>query len=311
MSEATKVAMVFPGQGAQRPRMIDSLPPIEDLDRLIDAAEALTTLPLRQLDMLGSAEDVTDTRVAQPMLYLADWSWATALIDAGLRPHMVAGHSLGEYAALAVAGVFSVEAGLELVARRSQAMASVAVAGGGAMAAVLGMERDDVLDLVEHIDHVWVANDNAPGQVVISGTPDGIERATSELTAAGARRVVGLDVSGAFHSPLMRPAREDFDETLHSAAFRDADIDVVSNTEPVPTRDAAALEARLAEQMTSPVRWTETMYALRDAGCCLLVEAGPGSVLRGLARRVEGLEAVSVDDVGIDGVMEEVASWRA
>lgn len=301
-----EAAFVFPGQGSQRPGMLDSVPHVDGFDRLLDAAEALTDVELRAIALLGSPEDLADTRVAQPLLYLADWAWGVALLEAGVRPVAVAGHSLGELAALAIAEVFSVEAGLELVAERSRLMAATARAAQGGMIAVLGMDADTIGDAVEHLGGVWVANDNAPGQTVLSGTYDGLEAATKGLSEAGARKIVPLAVAGPFHSPLMEPAREAFAELLSSAAFSDARFPVVQNTDPAPTRDAGAIRARLAGQITAPVRWTETLAALRAAGADILVEAGPGGVLKGLARRTEGLKALSVEDGGVESVVAEV-----
>ncbi|MBE0476237.1 MAG: ACP S-malonyltransferase [Coriobacteriia bacterium] len=302
------VAFVFPGQGSQRRGMLDALPPVDALDRLLDAAEALTGLELRAVALLGSEEDLADTRVAQPLLYLADWAWGAALLEANVTPAALAGHSLGELAALALAGVYSVEAGLQLVAERSRLMAAAAAGSAGGMAAVLGMEAETVAYAVADIPGVWVANDNAPGQVVLSGTHEGLEAATKGLTEAGARKVVPLKVAGAFHSPLMQPAGDAFAEVLAATSFADALWPVVQNADPVPTRDGTEIRARLAEQITAPVHWTDTMAALRRAGAAVLVEAGPGGVLKGLARRVEGLEAVSVEDGGLEAVVAKVGA---
>ncbi len=297
-------ALVFPGQGSQRIGMLDALPENEDLGRLLDAAEALSGLALRAIATNGPAETLSDTRAAQPLLYLAGWVWGTSLLDCGLRPSFVAGHSLGEYAALAIAGAFSAEAGLELVTERSALMAAAATAVPGTMAAVLGMERTTVSELVEGLSGVWLANDNAAAQVVISGTHAGMEAATVALTAAGARKIMPLTVAGPFHSPLMAPAGERFAEIVAEAQFSDARIPVLQNTDPTPVTAAKLIKARLVDQITTPVRWTETVLALRDAGVEVLVEAGTGSVLTGLARKVEGIEAVAVEDGGVEHVLE-------
>jgi [acyl-carrier-protein] S-malonyltransferase len=299
-------AFVFPGQGSQRHGMLDVVPETEDMDRLMDAAEALTGLELRAIASMGTDEDLADTRAAQPLLYLTDWAWGNALIDAGLSPDAVAGHSLGEFAALAIAEVFSVEAGLELVVERSRLMATVASANPGGMLAVLGMDREMVADLISGMSGVWLANDNGPGQVILSGTHRGLDKATAELTAAGARKLLPLKVAGAFHSPLMEPAREAFADILSQTEFAPALVPVVQNTHPTPTTDPDLIKARLALQITAPVRWTETMLALRDMGVEVLVEAGPGSVLKGLARKMEGIEAASVEDQGIEMIAEEI-----
>jgi [acyl-carrier-protein] S-malonyltransferase len=300
------VAIVCPGQGSQRHGMLYALPDPDALSRLLDAAEALSGLELRAIADSGTAEQMADTRAAQPLLYLADWAWGEALLDSGVRPVAFAGHSLGELAALALAGAFSVEAGLELVIERSRLMAQCAANTPGGMLAVLGMDGPLVSTLVEPLSGVWVANDNAPGQVVITGTHDGLERATAALTEAGARRLVPLNVAGPFHSPLMQPAATAFADLLAQTTFEDVETPVLQNTDPTPATSGEVLRQRLATQMVSPVRWTETMRNLTGMGVTMLVEAGPGSVLSGLARRMENLSTKAVEVDGVDQIAEEV-----
>ena len=304
MSRTT--ALVFPGQGSQRFGMLEGLPNPDAVERLLDAAEALSDLDLRHIADAGTPEQLSDTRVAQPLLYLTDWAWGVALVEAGVKPMAVAGHSLGEFAALAAAGVFSVEAGLELVVERSRLMSERAWATPGGMVAVLGMDTETIKDLVEGISGVWLANDNAPGQVVLTGSHEGLDVAHRLLTEAGARKLVALAVAGPFHSPLMGPAADAFNALVDEATFADAAIPVLQNTDPTPTTSAAIVKERLKCQMTSAVRWTETMLSLRAMGVDTLVECGPGSVLKGLARRVDGLEALSVEERGVEAVLEEV-----
>ena len=302
-------ALVFPGQGSQRAGMLDSLRLYDGMERLLDAAEALSELPLRVIAEMGPDSELANTRAAQPLLFLADWAWGRAVLDAGARPDAVAGHSLGEFAALAIAGVFSVEAGLEMVIERSRLMATVAASTPGGMAAVLGLESTLVESVVDPIEGAWVANDNSPGQVVISGTADGLKRAGEALSDAGARRVITLFVAGPFHSPLMEPAAAAFSaDVLTAAAFSDARVPVIQNAEPTPTKDAEEIRRRLSLQITSPVRWTETMDAMLEMGITKLVEAGPGNVLTGLAKRVDGLTAITVEERGVDAAIEEVTS---
>ncbi len=305
---ARPVAFVFPGQGSQRVGMLDAAPHTADADRLLDAAEALSGRPLAQIAADGPDESLADTRAAQPLLYLAGWRWASWLEQQGLRPTMVAGHSLGELTALAFAGVFSVEAGLELVSARARIMARVAAEVPGTMAAVIGLDRRTLSELVHPIQGVWIANDNSAAQVVLSGTHEGIERAVEALSAAGARRIVPLKVAGPFHSPLMQPAAEEFASVIAQAAFADARVPVVQNTQPSPTTNAETIRERLVAQITSPVRWTETMETLVDSGIEILVESGPGGVLAGLARKVEGLTALSAEVDGIVRTLEVVGA---
>ena len=298
--------LVFPGQGSQRVGMLDDIPEVEALVRLLDAAEALTGRDLWRLQREGTPAEIADTRIAQPLLYLADWAWGSVLLDVGVRPVAVAGHSLGELAALAVAGVYSVEAGLELVCERARLMAEAVAENPGSMAAVLGLERETVADVLDGVADVWVANDNAPGQVVISGSREAVASAGDALVSAGARRVLPLDVAGAFHSPLMQQAADGFSALLDVVEFHDAVIPVVQNTRPEPSTHAGEIRAALADQIASPVRWTETMREFTRYEPVTLIEAGPGSVLRGLARRVEGIDAVSVEDTSVQALVEEV-----
>jgi len=304
---ASRTAFVFPGQGSQRLGMLDSLPEHDAFPRLLDAAEALADLDLRKIATAGPESDLADTRSAQPLLYLADWCWGDALMDAGVVPSLLAGHSLGELAALAVAGVFSVEAGLELVVERSKLMATCALTAPGTMAAVLGLQRDAIEQAVRGIDGVWVANDNSQGQVVVSGTHEGVGAATEALADAGARKVVPLNVAGAFHSPLMEPARAAFEDLIRGADFRDASIPVVQNTHPTPATSAEVIRERLVAQIAAPVRWTETMATLTAEGPVTIIEAGPGSVLTGLARKVPDATALAVESSGFEHILKEVS----
>ena len=304
----SRVALVFPGQGSQRVGMLDTLPPSAGLTGLLEYAESLSGLDLRAIAAEGPDAALADTRVAQPLLYVAGWAWASALAEAGITPSIVAGHSLGELTALAVAGVFDVMTGLEIVIERAHAMAAAAANTPGTMAAVLGMDSAAVADLVAPIDGVWIANDNAPGQIVLTGTHAGVERATRALSEAGARKIVPLNVAGPFHSPLMAPAAEAFAHSLDSVPFAQATIPVVQNTTASAATDPAVIRARLADQIISPVRWTETMLAIRADGATVMIEAGPGAVLTGLARRIEGLSAHAAETTGIDKLREEVAA---
>lgn len=284
----------------------DAVP--DDLDRLIDAAEALSGLPLRALAASGTSLELADTRVAQPLLYLADWAAGRRALERGVVPAAVAGHSLGEYAALAIAGVFSVEAGLELVVERSILMADAAAHTPGGMSAVLGLDADTLRSALAGIDGAWVANDNCPGQIVVSGTPEGLERAAVALAEAGARRVIPLVVAGPFHTPLMEPAAARFAAVLEGAHFDDAEWPVFQNTDPTPFTDGAQIRRRLAAQIVSPVRWTETMAGLRDTGVTDLLECGPGAVLTGLARRFDGLTAHAIDVTDVRALVAEMGS---
>lgn len=298
------VALVFPGQGSQRLGMLDGLPASSGLSRLLDAVEALSDIDLRAVAATGTPEQLADTRAAQPLLYLCDWAWGSAAVAAGIAPSAVAGHSLGELAALAIAGAYSVEAGLELVVQRSRVMAECAASTAGGMCAVLGMDAADIRAAIAQVPGVWIANDNSPGQVVISGTSEGIAAATEALLAAGARRIVPLAVAGAFHTPLMQPAADAFESLLERAHFGDTSMPVYSNTQPTASTDGTVLRRRLATQIVEPVRWTETMRSLLADGHETLLECGPGAVLTGLAKRVDGLMGFAVEQDGIAALLE-------
>ena len=307
MTVFTSCAFVFPGQGSQRVGMLRSLPDQTRILPLLESAETLTGFDLRAIAESGPDAALADTRAAQPLLYIADLAWACAVHDAGIRPSAVAGHSLGELAALTFAGALSAEDGLRLVCERARIMSEVAAVTPGTMAAVLGMDQALVADLIEGLPGVWVANDNGPGQVVISGTHEGVEGATHALTAAGARRVVPLPVAGPFHCPLMAPAAEAFASVLEAYDFVDTVVGVVQNTAPTLAHEGHEIRRRLAAQIPEPVRWTDTMDALVSSGVRVLVECGPGSVLTGLARRMDGLDGVSAETDGIEKVLEVVS----
>ena len=301
-----RAAFVFPGQGSQRVGMLDRLPDAEAAARLVERAETLSGLPLGSIAANGPDAALADTRAAQPLLYIVDLLWARALAEAGVTPAVVAGHSLGEYAALAFAGVFDDETGLALICERSRLMAEAAAAAGGTMAAVLGMDRSSVANALDGIPGVWVANDNGPGQVVVSGTHAGIERALEVLTEVGARRVVPLSVAGPFHSPLMAPAADAFAAVLAETPFADARVPVAQNTGAEPAVEADTLRQRLASQIVSPVGWTATLEAFVSSRVEIQIECGPGSVLTGIVKRYPGLEGVSVETDGIERVREVI-----
>jgi [acyl-carrier-protein] S-malonyltransferase len=223
--------------------------------------------------------DLNDTRNTQPALFVVESLLVDALQAAGRRPSLVAGHSLGELVALYAAGVFDLTTGLELVKRRSELMAA---AGGGAMTAVMGFDREELGQLVAGRQDVVIANDNSEAQVVLSGLPEGVAAVTERLRC---KRAVPLAVSGAFHSPYMKEAAAAFAAHLEQVSFAEATVPVLSNTDPTPATAAAVLRQRLIDQMTTGVRWRETMQQLEAAGVTAAVEIGPGTVLSGLIRR--------------------------
>ena len=277
------IAWVFPGQGSQKVGMAE---PVLQLPGARERFEQASDLLGRNLLAIcsgtgggGDLCDLNDTRNTQPALFVIESLLAEALQAQGRVPHLVAGHSLGELVALHVAGVFDFATGLQLIKSRSTLMAA---ASGGAMTAVMGFERSELDDLVAATEGVVVANDNSDAQVVLSGSTEAVAAVSSSLRC---KRAIPLAVSGAFHSPFMAAAATAFTTELESVAFADAAIPVLSNTDPSPETSAAALKARLVHQMTTGVRWRETMAQLGALGIDIVVEIGPGAVLSGLIKR--------------------------
>ena len=222
---------------------------------------------------------LSQTNYTQPCLYVVSAILSDLLAAKGLKPDLVAGHSLGEYVALYAAQVFDFESGLRLVQKRSTLMSQ---ASDGRMAALMGFDREQLNQTVQETEGVVLANDNHAGQVVISGTPAAV---TSLLDSIKVKRVVELKVSGAFHSPLMADAATDYETVLNTVEFQPAQVPVVSNVEPTPTTDPTILRTRLIQQMTGPVRWRETALVFTDQGIESVMEVGPGKVLTGLVKR--------------------------
>ena len=277
------IAWVFPGQGSQKVGMAEPVLLLPGARERFEQASALLGRDLLAICSGtaggGDLSDLNDTRNTQPALFVIESLLAEALQAQGRGPHLVAGHSLGELVALHVAGVFDFATGLQLMKSRSTLMAA---AGGGAMTAVMGFERSELDDLVAATEGVVVANDNSDAQVVLSGSAEAVAAVSSNLKC---KRAIPLAVSGAFHSPFMAAAATAFATELESVAFADAAIPVLSNTDPSPETNAAALKARLVRQMTTGVRWRETMAQFGALGIDIVVEIGPGAVLSGLIKR--------------------------
>lgn len=287
------VAWVFPGQGSQKPGMAEavlSLPGAHERfalasERLGRDLLAICASPVEGEGLLN----LNDTRNTQPALFVVESLLVDALHAQGRQPALVAGHSLGELVALYAAGVFDAPTGLALMQRRSELMAA---AGGGAMTAVIGFDPQHLQDLVAATEGVVVANDNSEGQVVLSGTPEAVAAVSAALRC---KRAIPLAVSGAFHSPFMAEAAARFADELDQVPFAEASVPVLSNTDPTPERDPIALKERLTRQMTSGVRWRETMEHLQRQGIRTAVEIGPGNVLSGLIKRsCKGVETAQV-----------------
>jgi [acyl-carrier-protein] S-malonyltransferase len=281
----TKTAWVFPGQGSQSVGMGLDLAGV----CANQLAQAQAILGWSVLEICQNEEKLNNTFYTQPCLYVIECALADLLAAAGQQPDLVAGHSLGEYSALYTAGVFDFVAGLRLVQRRAELMAE---ASCGAMAALMGFNRDELEAKLAQTEGVVIANDNNSGQVVISGTPEAVEAVMAGIKT---KRAIKLNVSGAFHSPLMAEASEAFEAVLKAVPFQDAKMPVMSNVEPSPQTAAAALKERLRQQMTGAVRWREISLALPEQGIDLVVEVGPGKVLTGLIKRTcKDLESKNV-----------------
>lgn len=284
----TKTAWVFPGQGSQTVGMGVDLQDIPTAQSKLAAAEKILGWSI--LDICQGDEDIlARTLYTQPCLYVVESILADLLAEKIALPDLVAGHSLGEYVALYVAGVFDFESGLRLVKKRAELMDEAA---GGKMAALMKFDRSQLSVALNNTNDVVLANDNSEGQVVISGTPEAVENILNQVKA---KRAVSLNVSGAFHSPLMQPAAEQFRSVLDSVRFNSAKIPVISNVDPIPTTDPQELKQRLARQITSSVRWREIMLQFSQEQVTDIIEVGPGKVLCGLIKRTCGeinLEAI-------------------
>ena len=274
----TKTAWVFPGQGSQVVGMGKDLLELPEIKPTLQQADDI--LGWSVAEICQSAEDkLSRTLYTQPCLYVVECALADLMRAQGYQPALVAGHSLGEYVALYVAEVFSFSAGLQLVKRRAELMDS---ASDGMMAALIGFDRDQLRQQIQQTPDVVLANDNNAGQVVISGTVEAVE---TILNTVKAKRAVKLNVSGAFHSPLMAAAATEFQGVLEQVSFNDAKVPILSNVDPTPTTDAALLKQRLIQQMTGSVRWREISLQLPELGIETVVEVGPGKVLTGLIKR--------------------------
>ena len=271
----SKTAWVFPGQGAQKVGMAEGLADAK-ADQLAKAEEILGR---SVVEICADEALLNDTRYTQPCLYVVETALTDLLIAQGQKPDFVAGHSLGEYSALYAAGVFDFAAGLKLVKRRAELMSQ---ASAGAMAALMGFKRDELNAKISETEGVVLANDNSEGQVVISGMPAAVDAVIEGIKT---KRAVKLNVSGAFHSPLMDEAAKSFESVLSEVTFKDATVPVMSNVDPTPETSADALKARLNQQMTGSVRWREISLALPEQGVESVVEIGPGKVLTGLIKR--------------------------
>lgn len=281
-------AYVFPGQGAQFSGMGKDLYEKSELAReLFDKADEIMGFSISKIMFEGSDEELKQTKVTQPAIFIHSTILAACLGDE-FKPDMVAGHSLGEFSSLVANGTLSFEDGLRLVSKRALAMQKACEMEPSTMAAILGLEDSVIEEICRTIDGVVVpANYNCPGQLVISGSFQAVEKACEKLTEAGAKRAMILPVGGAFHSPLMEPAREELAAAIEATQFNSPTCPVYQNVTASAIADPAEIKKNLVAQLTAPVRWTQTMNQMIADGASEVVEVGPGKVLQGLFKKVD------------------------
>jgi len=280
-------AYVFPGQGAQFPGMGRDLYERSAVARdLFDKADKILGFSIKELMFTGTEDDLKQTKVTQPAIFLHSTILAAALEDS-IKPEMVAGHSLGEFSALVACKAISFEDGLKLVSERAAAMQKACEAAPSTMAAIIGLDDPIVEEVCSGISGVVVpANYNSPGQIVISGSIEGIAGAVEILKARGAKMAVQLAVGGAFHSPLMEPARIELEKAIFNTRFHKPLCSIYQNVNAMPSTDPDRIKTNLVAQLTSPVRWTQTVRNMIADGASSFTEVGPGKVLQGLIKKI-------------------------
>lgn len=294
-----KTAYVFPGQGAQFVGMGQDLyNSNEACKALFEQANDILGFRITDLMFSGTDEDLKQTNVTQPAIFLHSVILAKALGDS-FKPAMVAGHSLGEFSALVAAGALSFEDGLKLVAQRANAMQKACELEPSTMAAILGLEDEVVENICAQVDDVVVAaNYNCPGQLVISGSIAGVDTACALLTETGAKRALKLNVGGAFHSPLMEPARVELQAAIEATEIKAPICPIYQNVDAKPHTDPAEIKENLIAQLTGAVRWTQTVQHILADGAEAFVEVGPGNVLQGLVKKVDRKVPTSAAQIG-------------
>jgi [acyl-carrier-protein] S-malonyltransferase len=283
--QSMKQAYVFPGQGAQFSGMGKDLYENNELAKsMFDKADEILGFPITKVMFSGSDEELKQTKVTQPAVFLHSVILAKVL---GVKPDGVAGHSLGEFSALVVAGALSFEDGLRLVAKRAMAMQKCCENNPGGMAAILGLEDETIEQVCQSVDGVVVAaNYNCPGQLVISGADEAVDAACVKLKEVGARRALRLPVGGAFHSPLMEAARAELEQAISEVEFHTPVCPIYQNVDAQPQSEPEVIKANIIAQLTAPVRWTQIAKNMIADGYDNFVELGPGAVLQGLIKKV-------------------------
>ena len=279
---------MFPGQGSQKVGMgADLFASVSSVKARFEQADAVLGRYISKMILEGPEDELKSTQNTQPALFLLEAAIVDVLCERGISPVCAMGHSLGEYSALYAAGVFSFEDGLRLVAKRGELMAKAGAASKGAMAAVIGLDAMQIREALKAVTVgvVVPANENSPDQTVISGEAIAVEAAADVLKAAGAKRVIQLPVSGAFHSPLMKPAADEFRLFLDQVSFVDANCPVITNVTAAAETKGNVLKGLLYDQLLNPVRWVDSVKSLSAFGNITAVEVGPGSVLKGLVKK--------------------------
>lgn len=298
----SKIAFLFPGQGSQfigiGKELYEQVPAAK---RLFDEADETLETKLSSLIFEGDAEELTLTYNAQPALLTTSIAVLEKFKESGITPDFTAGHSLGEYSALVAAGALSFKDAVYTVRKRGEFMNEAVPAGEGAMAAILGMDAEALKQVTDKVTEegnlVQLANLNCPGQIVISGTAKGVELASELAKENGAKRAIPLEVSGPFHSELMKPAAEKLKEVLDACDIKDADVPVISNVSADVMTEKADIKEKLIEQLYSPVRFEESINKLIAEGVTTFIEIGPGKVLSGLVKKVNRrLKTIAVSD---------------
>lgn len=312
----TKIAFIFPGQGSQQVGMGAQFVETTTASKaLYERADEVLGFSLSNLMLSGPQEELTLTYHAQPALLTTGVMVANKIIEAGIRPDFTAGHSLGEYSAFVASGVLTFDEAVATVHKRGLYMDEAVPAGQGAMAAILGLDAEPLKAVCDTVstegDAVQLANLNCPGQIVISGTKEGVEKACVAAKEAGAKRAIPLVVSGPFHSSLMQPAADKLAETVEQLNVQPPTIPVVSNVTSTLLTDAVAIRREMVEQVVSPVLWEQNVRTLLEQGVTVFVECGPGKVLSGLVKKIDRTAQVYCvyDEESLQALVGAAKEW--